>query len=446
MSNYICKEEQVIIVLLQIFVLDLKILQTLLFFICKNCTCCCSVIKSCLTVYNSMVCNIPGYLLAYSYLPEFAAPCYLPYFSQIHVHWSMMISIYLILCCPLLHLPSIFSNISLYQWVGSLYQVAKILELHQQFFQWIFRVDFISDWLIWSPWNPRDSQEFPVAPAAAAKSLQSCLTLCDPIDSSPPGSAVPGVLQARTLEWVAISFSAWKWKVKVKSLSLVRLLATPWTATYQVPPPMWFSRQEYWSGLPLPSPHFQHHSSKASILQGLAFFTLQVSYPSMTGGKTNTSAMLTFFNKMMSLLFQYTVSVQFSHSVVSHSLWPHGLQHSSLPCPLPTPGACANPFQSSQWCPLIISSSVIPFSSCLQSFPASGSFPMSQFINSGGQGIGTSASVLPMSTQDWFSLELTGLLSLQSKGLSRAFSNITVQKHLLALSFLYSLTLTFICD
>ena len=90
--------------------------------------------------------------------------------------------------------------------------------------------------------------------AAAAKSLQSCPTPCDPIDGSPPGSPVPGILQARTLEWVAISFSnAWKWKVKVKSLSCVRLLATPRTAVYQAPPPMGFSRQEYWSGLPLPS-------------------------------------------------------------------------------------------------------------------------------------------------------------------------------------------------
>ena len=91
--------------------------------------------------------------------------------------------------------------------------------------------------------------------AAAAKSLQSCPTLCDPIDSSPPGSPVPGILQARTLEWVAISFSnAWKWKVKVKSLSRVQLLSTPWTAAYQAPPSMGFSGQQYWSGVPLPSP------------------------------------------------------------------------------------------------------------------------------------------------------------------------------------------------
>ena len=94
------------------------------------------------------------------------------------------------------------------------------------------------------------------AAAAAAKSLQSCPTLCNPIDGSPPGSPVPGILQARTLEWVTISFSnAWKWKNKVKSLSRVRLLVTPWTAAHQAPPSVGFSRQEYWSGLPLPSAH-----------------------------------------------------------------------------------------------------------------------------------------------------------------------------------------------
>ena len=92
------------------------------------------------------------------------------------------------------------------------------------------------------------------AAATAAKSLQSCLTLCDPRDGSPLGSPVPGILQARTLKWVAMSFSnAWKWKVKVKLASRVRLLATPWTAAYQAPLSMGFSRQEYWSGVPLPS-------------------------------------------------------------------------------------------------------------------------------------------------------------------------------------------------
>ena len=94
---------------------------------------------------------------------------------------------------------------------------------------------------------------------AAAKPLQSCLTLCDPIDGSPPGSPVPGILQARTLERVAISFSnAWKWKVKVKLLSRLWLLAIPWTAAHQAPPSMGFSRQEYWSGVPLPSPVYEN--------------------------------------------------------------------------------------------------------------------------------------------------------------------------------------------
>ena len=103
--------------------------------------------------------------------------------------------------------------------------------------------------------NSQEAAATAAAAAAAAKSLQSCLTLHDPIDGSPPGSPVPGILQARTLEWVAISFSnGWKWKVKGKSLSRVRLFATPWTAAYQIPPSMGFSRQEYWSGVPLPSP------------------------------------------------------------------------------------------------------------------------------------------------------------------------------------------------
>ena len=108
-----------------------------------------------------------------------------------------------------------------------------------------------SDWIWnWRDWCALHLKDFP---AAATKSLQSCPTLCDPIDGSPPGSPVPGILQARTLEWVAVSFSnAWKWEVKVKSLSCVRLLATPWTAAYQAPPSMGFSRQEYWSGVPLP--------------------------------------------------------------------------------------------------------------------------------------------------------------------------------------------------
>ena len=116
---------------------------------------------------------------------------------------------------------------------------------------------------------------------------------------------------------------------------------------------------------------------------------------------------------------------------MSDSLRPHELQHARLPCPSPTPRACSNSCPSSRWCYPTISSSVIPFSSCLQSFPASGSFQMSQFFAWGGQSIAVSASasVLPMNIQDWFPLGWTGFISLQSKGLSRVFSNTTVQKH-----------------
>ena len=120
----------------------------------------------------------------------------------------------------------------------------------------------------------------------------------------------------------------------------------------------------------------------------------------------------------------------FSRSVVSNSLWSHGLQHARLPCPSPSPRACSNSCPLSQWCHPDISS-VVPFSSRLQSFPASGSFPVSQLFTSGGQRTGASApaSFLPMNIQDWFPLELTGLISLLSKGFSRVFSNSTVRRH-----------------
>ena len=157
----------------------------------KTC-CCCSVAKSCPTLCDPMDCSMPG-------VP---VPHYLPELAQTHVHW-----------------------------VGDAIQPSHPLS---------------------SPSPP--ALNFSHIQAAAAKSLQLCPTLCDPIDGSPPGSTIPGILQARTLEWVAISFSnAWKWKVKGKSLSRVRLLATPWTTAYQAPLSMGFSRQEYWSGVPLPS-------------------------------------------------------------------------------------------------------------------------------------------------------------------------------------------------
>ena len=151
--------------------------------------------------------------------------------------------------------------------------------------------------------------------------------------------------------------------MKVKSLNHVRPSAIPWTAAFQAPPSMGFSRQEYWTGVPLPSAN----------------------------------------------LFKSIFS-QFSHSVVSDFLRPHESQHARPPCPSPTPGVHSNSCPSSRWCHPSISSSVVSFSSCPQSLPASGSFPMSHLFAWRGQSIGVSASasVLPMSTQDWSALEWTG--------------------------------------
>ena len=129
--------------------------------------------------------------------------------------------------------------------------------------------------------------------------------------------------------------------------------------------------------------------------------------------------------------FSSSISVHFSHSVVSDSLQPHELQHTRPHCPSPTPGVHPNLCASSRWCHPAILSSVVPFSSCPQSLPVSGTFPMSQVFAPGGQssGVSASASALPMNTQDWSPSEWTGWISLQSKGLSRVFSNTTVQKH-----------------
>ena len=137
------------------------------------------------------------------------------------------------------------------------------------------------------------------------------------------------------------------------------------------------------------------------------------------------------WNQQITNIFNKISSVQFSHSVVSDSLWSHGLQHTRSPCPSPTPRAYSNSCPLSRWGHSTTSSSVIAFSSRIQCFPASGSFPTSQFFASGSQRIGVSAStsILPMNIQDWFPLAWTGWISLQSKGLSRVFSKGIVQKH-----------------
>ena len=161
-----------------------------------------------------------------------------------------------------------------------------------------------------------------------------------------------------------------------------------------------------------------------SILVSLVYM------PSSEVAGSYGSSISSFLRNLHSLLHS-SCSIQFSRSVMSNSLWLRGLQHARLPCPSPTPGACSNSCLLSQWCHPTISSSVIPFSSCLQSSIASGSFPVSQFLISGGPSIGVlaSASVLLINIQDWFPLGWTGLISLQSQGLSRVFSNTTVQKH-----------------
>ena len=162
--------------------------------------CCCSVAKLCLTLCNPTDCSVPG----------FPVPHCLLEFAWVHVHW---ISDAIQPSHPLS--PSSLSAFNLAKHLSHSFLLLLLL------------------------------------------SRFSHVRLCDPIDGSPPGSPVPGILQARTLEWVAISFSnAWKWKMKVKSLSCVQLLATPWTAAHQAPPTMGLSRQEYWSGVPLPSPVF----------------------------------------------------------------------------------------------------------------------------------------------------------------------------------------------
>ena len=210
-----------------------------------------------------------------------------------------------------------------------------------------------------------------------AKLLQSCLTLCDSTDCS-----------------------------------------------CQAPLSMGFSRQEYWSGFAcsppgdLPDPRIEPASLKSPALSD-GFFT------------TCTTVEGSLSLCMCVCMYVCVSSVQFSCSLVCDSLRPHEPQHTRPPCPSPTPRVHTNPCPLSRWCHPTISSSVVPFSSCPQSFPASGSFQMSQLFASGGQSIGVSASIagLPMNTQDWSPLGWTGWISLQSNGLSRVFSNTTVQKH-----------------
>ena len=205
-----------------------------------------------------------------------------------------------------------------------------------------------------------------------------------------------------------LRYALWQF-VALQSLCHVWIFVTPWTVGCQAP----LSFTTFWSSSnSCPLGQWCHPTISASVSP----------YPPVLNLSHNQG------------LFQWvrcSASVQFSCSVMSDSLWPHEPQHTRPPCPSPTPGVYPNSCPLSKWCHLTISSSVIPFSSCLQSFPTSGSFQMCQFLASGGQNTGASAStsVLPMNTQDWSPLGWTGWISLQSKGLSRVFSNTTVQKH-----------------
>ena len=191
--------------------------------------------------------------------------------------------------------------------------------------------------------------------------------------------------------------------------SRVWLFATLWTAAHQAPLSMGFSRQEYWSGLPCPPPgDLPDPGIKPLSLSLLHWLASSLSLAPLC---SRACAPQQVNPATTTITCYWESSVQFSHSVVSDSLPSHGLQHTRLPCPSPTPGACSDSCPLSRWCHPTTSSSLVPFSSSLQFFPASGSFPMSQFSTSGSQSIGASASasVLPLNIQDWFPLGLTVL-------------------------------------
>ena len=229
----------------------------------------------------------------------------------------------------------------------------------------------------------------------------------------------------------------------------VQLFVAPCTVACQDPLSMGSPRQEYWSGLPFPSPEDlpnpgieplslvsdreRYVSYDITYMQNLKNDTNELIYIQNWAKWIYTMVRVLRNSEKGAVLFFIIlfISVQFSHSVVYDSLQSHGPQHSRPPCPSLTPGVYLNSCLLSRWCHPTISSSVVPFSSCSQSLPASGSFQMSQLFASGGQriGVSASASVLPMNTQDWFPLGWTAWISLQSKGLSRVFSNTIVQKH-----------------
>ena len=286
---------------------------------------------------------------------------------------------------------------------------------------------------LWRPTRPPESEV-----------AQSCPTLCDPMDCSPPGSSVHGIHQARILEWIAISFSRGSSQPRDRT-QVSHIVGRCFN--------LWASRKT------LRPPELTPKKDVLFIIGDCNAKVGSQEIPSMTGkfglGVQNEAGQRltefcqenapvianTLFQQHKRWLYPWTSSGGQYWNQIDYILcsqrWKDSislvqllsrvrlfvtpwLQHARLPCPSSAPGTCWNSYPSIWWCHPTISFSVIPFSSCLQSFPASGSFPMSQFFASGGQSIGASASasVLPMNIQDWFPSGLTGLISLQSKGLS----------------------------
>ena len=240
--------------------------------------------------------------------------------------------------------------------------------------------------------------------------------------TGPPGSSVHRIFQSRMQEWVAISYSRGSFQPRDQH-RLLHFLHCTWILYHCA---TWEAHQ------------WMKALQMVFIIYAVLNFPnlLQLLHIGLVTKKIQNVynialTLVTTVSKIMLTLIVLLFSVQFSHSVVSDSLWPHELQHTRPPCPSPTPRVYSNSCPWSWWCHPAISDSVVPFSSCPQSLPASESFPMSQLFSWDGQSIGVSASVsvLPKNTQDWSPLWWTGWISLQFKGLSRVFSNTTVQKH-----------------
>ena len=259
-----------------------------------------------------------------------------------------------IACCSLLTLLTVSSKLSpslismmLFLSLDSLHLLCHLYGLSLISCKWCcsfrfclqaFSLHFIYSWPL----------PLKTAAAAAAKALQLCLTLCDPTDGSSLGSPVPGILQARTPEWVAISFSnAWKWKVKGKSLSRVRLFTTPWTAAYQAPPPMGFSRQEYWSGVPLPSPTPTDSQMLSTAQKPSPFsFFKDVAKPPLIWGSSfhpnqfsNLNSLLPLTAPLVNQISHVTLSLSYGYScwysipLVAKPVWVFLNVHISMPQP-----------------------------------------------------------------------------------------------------------------